>query len=134
MMTGMTIDAGTSLAPAYMLTLNSQDITSNFSDRLISLTMTDNRGFEADQLDIELDDTDGKVELPLRGAVMFIVVIRKISMGKVYFIRRPRIRIVSVAGAYHTILACKRRNSEEGQNGAYRKTDRKFHTVSAFHR
>lgn len=60
----------TSLAPAFMLTLNSQDITSNFSDRLISLTMTDNRGFEADQLDIELDDTDGKVELPLRGAVL----------------------------------------------------------------
>ncbi|MGK3600342.1 phage late control D family protein, partial [Escherichia coli] len=64
MMTGMTIDAGASLAPAFMLTLNSQDITSNFSDRLISLTRTDNRGFEAEQLDIELDDTDGKVELP----------------------------------------------------------------------
>ncbi len=64
MITGMAIDAGASLAPAFMLTLNSQDITSNFSDRLISLTMTDNRGFEADQLDIELDDTDGKVELP----------------------------------------------------------------------
>lgn len=59
MITGMAIDAGASLAPAFMLTLNSQDITSNFSDRLISLTMTDNRGFEADQLDIELDDTDG---------------------------------------------------------------------------
>lgn len=43
MITGMTIDAGASLAPAFMLTLNSQDITSNFSDRLISLTMTDNR-------------------------------------------------------------------------------------------
>ncbi|EET0591735.1 phage late control D family protein [Escherichia coli] len=70
MITGMTIDAGASLAPAFMLTMNSKDITSNFSDRLISLTMTDNRGFEADQLDIELDDTDGKVELPLRGAVL----------------------------------------------------------------
>ncbi|AGF84292.1 phage late control protein D [Salmonella enterica subsp. enterica serovar Javiana str. CFSAN001992] len=29
MMTGMTIDAGASLAPSFMLTLNSQDITSN---------------------------------------------------------------------------------------------------------
>ncbi|WP_050291154.1 phage late control D family protein, partial [Yersinia pseudotuberculosis] len=28
----------------------------------------DNRGFEADQLDIEFDDADGKVELPRRGA------------------------------------------------------------------
>ncbi|AYW97562.1 phage late control D family protein [Yersinia pseudotuberculosis] len=30
--------------------------------------ITDNRGFEADQLDIEFDDADGKVELPRRGA------------------------------------------------------------------
>ncbi|MFP1451826.1 hypothetical protein ACLB1N_05165 [Escherichia coli] len=45
-----------------------EDITQNFSDRLIGLTMTDNRGFEADQLDIALDDTDGLVELPPRGA------------------------------------------------------------------
>jgi phage protein D len=44
------------------------DITQNLSDRLISLTMTDNRGFEADQLDIDLDDSDGLVELPSRGA------------------------------------------------------------------
>jgi phage protein D len=51
-----------------MLTLDGADITQNFSDRLISLTMTDNRGFEADQLDIELDDADGLVELPPRGA------------------------------------------------------------------
>ncbi len=70
MMSTVTIDAGATLAPAFMLTLNSQDITHNFSDRLISLTMTDNRGFEADQLDIVLDDTDGKVDLPLRGAVL----------------------------------------------------------------
>lgn len=70
MISTVTIDAGATLAPAFMLTLNSQDITHNFSDRLISLTMTDNRGFEADQLDIVLDDTDGKVDLPLRGAVL----------------------------------------------------------------
>lgn len=34
----------------------------------MSLTLTDNRGFEADQLDIELDDSDGKLVLPRRGA------------------------------------------------------------------
>ena len=68
MITGMNIQAGASVAPAYMLTLDGADITQNFSDRLIGLTMTDNRGFEADQLDIALDDTDGLVELPPRGA------------------------------------------------------------------
>lgn len=68
MITGMNVLAGARIAPAYMLTLDGTDITQNFSDRLIGLTMTDNRGFEADQLDIELDDTDGLVELPPRGA------------------------------------------------------------------
>ncbi|EPN3617566.1 phage late control D family protein [Cronobacter turicensis] len=68
MITGMNVQAGARIAPAYMLTLDGTDITQNFSDRLISLTMTDNRGFEADQLDIELDDADGLVELPPRGA------------------------------------------------------------------
>ncbi|WP_449555154.1 phage late control D family protein [Lelliottia amnigena] len=68
MITEMNIQAGARIAPAYMLTLNGADITQNFSDRLIGLTMTDNCGFEADQLDIELDDTDGLVELPPRGA------------------------------------------------------------------
>lgn len=68
MITGLNVQAGAQIAPAFMLTLDGDDITQNFSDRLISLTMTDNRGFEADQLDIELDDTDGLVELPPRGA------------------------------------------------------------------
>lgn len=63
-------NAGGVLTPAFMLTINSKDITGNISDRLINLTLTDNRGFEADQLDIELDDSDGLVELPLRGAVL----------------------------------------------------------------
>lgn len=68
MITGMNIQAGARVAPAYMLTLDGADITQNFRERLIGLTMTDNRGFEADQLDIALDDTDGLVELPPRGA------------------------------------------------------------------
>lgn len=62
--------AGATLTPDFMLTLGDQDITCNISNRLISLKMTDNRGFEADQLDIELDDTDGLVALPIRGAVL----------------------------------------------------------------
>ncbi|MGL5991554.1 MAG: phage late control D family protein [Plesiomonas sp.] len=53
--------------PAYHLTLAGKDITTNIESRLISLTLTDNRGFEADMLDIELDDADGMLELPNRG-------------------------------------------------------------------
>ncbi|MEH5418323.1 phage late control D family protein [Enterobacter cloacae] len=70
MITGMNIQAGAKIAPAFMLKQDNEDITQDFSDRLISLTMTDNRGFEADQLDIELDDTDEQIALPPRGATL----------------------------------------------------------------
>ncbi len=65
MLDALTFDAGSTLTPDYMLMLDSRDITGNISDRLMSMTLTDNRGFEADQLDIELNDADGQVELPV---------------------------------------------------------------------
>jgi len=60
--------AGTAAVPVYRLTQGVNDITGRFKGRLISLTLTDNRGFEADQLDIELDDADGMLDLPEKGA------------------------------------------------------------------
>lgn len=72
-MTGVSslaMPAGAPRSPAFMVRVNSKDITADISPRLISLTMTDNRGFEADQLDIELDDADGQVAMPPRGAVI----------------------------------------------------------------
>lgn len=47
-----------------------KDISTLISDRLQQLTLTDNRGFEADQLDLTLDDADGLLELPSRGAIL----------------------------------------------------------------
>lgn len=70
MMTSMPIAIGGDMAPAYSLSLAGASITDKISGRLLSLTMTDNRGFEADQLDIELDDSDGKLSMPARGAVL----------------------------------------------------------------
>ncbi|MBU5415490.1 phage late control D family protein, partial [Serratia ureilytica] len=70
MITGMTLDAGATIAPAFMLKMGDKDITHDISSRLLSLTLSDNRGFEADQLDIELDDADGQVMMPGRGAVL----------------------------------------------------------------
>lgn len=43
-------------------------VLQELSDRVISISLTDNRGFDADQLTLELDDTDGGVALPPRGA------------------------------------------------------------------
>jgi len=64
------VQAGARMAPDFQLTVNSKDVTANIRDRLISMTLTDNRGFEADQLDIELDDADGELAMPVRGAVV----------------------------------------------------------------
>ncbi|WP_413708060.1 phage late control D family protein [Ralstonia sp. Ralssp110] len=65
-MTSATTDA-LSPRPAYRIKVGNKDITGRFQGRLISLTLTDNSGFEADQLDIELDDSDGKLDLPEKG-------------------------------------------------------------------
>lgn len=56
--------------PAFRLVLAGKDITTNIEPRLISLTLTDNRGFEADQLDIVLDDADGRLDIPERGVTV----------------------------------------------------------------
>ena len=55
-------------APGYALTVDGRNITPQIEARLISLTLTESRGDEADQLDIELDDADGNLQLPPKGA------------------------------------------------------------------
>lgn len=59
-----------SKSPAFSITIEGKDVTTALDARLMSLTLTDNRGFEADQLDLELDDADGQIVLPRRGAVI----------------------------------------------------------------
>nr|WP_232625531.1 phage late control D family protein [Pectobacterium parmentieri] len=41
-------------------------------ERLISLSMTDNRGFDADQITLSVDDADGLLQLPPRGAELSV--------------------------------------------------------------
>lgn len=62
----------TSKSPAFSITIEGKDVSTVMDARLLSLTLTDNRGFEADQLDLELDDADGLVVLPRRGAVIHL--------------------------------------------------------------
>lgn len=54
-------------APSYRITLGSRNITPAVEARLISLTLTECRGGEADQLDLTLDDSDGALEIPAKG-------------------------------------------------------------------
>lgn len=53
--------------PTYSVVLNGKDITQNLTPRLISLRITDNRSFEADELQLELDDSDGLLAFPAKG-------------------------------------------------------------------
>lgn len=61
-----TTDNRYSPRPAFSIEIEGRQLTA-LDERLISLSITDNRGFEADTLDLTLDDSDGLVELPLRG-------------------------------------------------------------------
>lgn len=70
MITGVAMPAGALIAPDFSLSLQEKDITQNIRKRLITLSLTDNWGFEADQLDIELDDSDGLMVMPQRNAVL----------------------------------------------------------------
>ena len=51
-----------------------KDITQTVADRLMSLTLEDNRGFEADMLDLQLSDHDGKLALPPRNATIQVAI------------------------------------------------------------
>ncbi|MFK0032986.1 phage late control D family protein [Pseudomonas monteilii] len=56
--------------PAFRITVNGSDIAHLISPRLMGLQLTDNRGLEADLLDLTLSDHDGLLAIPPRGAVV----------------------------------------------------------------
>ena len=56
--------------PQFKVVIDGTDITHKIKPRLMNLTLTDNRGFDADQVELQLDDSDGKLTMPRRGASM----------------------------------------------------------------
>ena len=52
----------------YQVLVDGKDISALIAPRLISLDLTDNRGLEADQLNLVLSDHDGLLAIPPRGA------------------------------------------------------------------
>lgn len=57
-------------APAYQVRVDGNDISGTLRPRLMHMTITDNRGFSADTIEIALDDSDGKLAMPRRGATL----------------------------------------------------------------
>lgn len=54
----------------FKLVVDGQDISQNANSRLMNLTLTDNRGFESDAVEIQLSDHDGRLNIPPKGAVI----------------------------------------------------------------
>lgn len=52
----------------YRITVNDIDISNTLASRLINMSIKDNRGMIADSIDITLDDSDGRLEIPAVGA------------------------------------------------------------------
>ena len=63
----LTDTRGRHLTPAAVLTINGQPFGTQTMSRIISIEMTDKRGFEADELTITLDDHDGSLAIPKIG-------------------------------------------------------------------
>lgn len=60
--------------PIWQILLNGRDLTELISPRFMSLSLSETRGDEADQLDLELSDHDGLLELPERNAVIELAI------------------------------------------------------------
>ncbi|WP_129792583.1 contractile injection system protein, VgrG/Pvc8 family [Sphingosinicella sp. CPCC 101087] len=54
--------------PGFRVTLDGRDLTEAIAPRLISLSVSEKRGGEADQLDLTIHDHDGAMAIPREGA------------------------------------------------------------------
>lgn len=56
--------------PDWRVTLDGEDMSAKLRPYLIRLRITEKRGGEADQLDIDLDDSKGELAIPKAGAIL----------------------------------------------------------------
>lgn len=60
--------------PAWRVTLDGNDLTEKLRPRLLELTLTEQRGDEADELSIQIHDHDGRMAIPSRGALIRVAI------------------------------------------------------------
>jgi len=58
--------------PDFRVTLDGMDLTDRIRPRLITLRLSERRGGDADQLEITLDDSDGRLAMPREGATLSV--------------------------------------------------------------
>lgn len=60
--------------PAWRVVLDGQDLTDRIRPRLLSLTLSEDRAGEADQLDLSMHDHDGRMALPSLGKTLSVAI------------------------------------------------------------
>lgn len=60
--------------PAWRVVLDGQDLTARMRPRLLEMTLTEQRGDEADELQLQLHDHDGRLAIPPRGALLRVAI------------------------------------------------------------
>lgn len=68
----ITDTGGNHLTPVAKLTINGKPFNTDALSRIISISLTDKSGFEADELTVSLSDHDGKLALPPKSAEISI--------------------------------------------------------------
>lgn len=61
-------------SPDFAVTMDGRDLTGVIDPRLMRLSIRECRADEADTLDLVLDDSDGGLEIPQRGAVLSVAI------------------------------------------------------------
>ncbi|MCK6435957.1 phage late control D family protein [Rivihabitans pingtungensis] len=84
------------MTPDFRVLADSQDITKLLCDRLLSIRCTDKPGLESDECEIRIDDRDGQVALPRKGATL------EVSLGYIgeplIFIGKFKVDEIEVSG------------------------------------
>ena len=61
------------MTPDWQILADGIDVTANFNDRLLELTVTDHEGMKSDSCEIMVDDRDGILALPRKGTLLTIL-------------------------------------------------------------
>ena len=114
--------------PDYRLVVDGLEITTMIKGILMNLTLTENRGISADQLDIELDDSDGKLDIPERGV---IVECWLKGAGPMVYKGKFTVDEVSHRGAPDVLTI--RSKSVDFTNGMQTSIERSWHNTTVHH-
>lgn len=91
------------MKPDFKVIADNQDITGLLRDRLLSIRTTDKPGLEADDCEIVIDDRDGAVAFPKKGATL------EISLGyegdeELTFIGRYKVDEIEISGPPQSMM------------------------------